>query len=212
MSRKPPITSAELKAKLVADPEFVARQKRRDQELTEREARFRTEEEPILADLRRVGIAAESAWDLVNTSTPYPEALPILLEHLQRPYSDVVRGGIARSLAVYDARPFWPVLVREFRKVPPAGEGQGLGAKDGLAVALSVIATEAVMDELIALAKDRSQGSSRIFFVKPLMRSKSEAAKRAIEELSSDPQLEKEIAIRLKNRARRSKRKAPPSG
>jgi hypothetical protein len=69
-----------------------------------------------------------------------------------------------------------------------------LGAKSGLAVALAATATEDVMDRLIDLAKDRSHGSSRLLLLKALRRSKSTVAKRAIEELASDPDLAKEIA------------------
>lgn len=50
------------------------------------------------------------------------------------------------------------------------------------------------VDELIALAKDRSQGHSRLLLLRGLKKSKSAKAKRALEELASDPVLAKEIA------------------
>jgi hypothetical protein len=71
--------------------------------------------------------------------------------------------------------------------------GIRLDAKSGLAVALAATATENVMDELVALAKDRSQGESRVLLLRALRKSKSAVAKRAIEELASDPDLAKEI-------------------
>lgn len=53
-------------------------------------------------------------WDLVNAKTPYLKVLPVLLQHLDRPYPEKVFGGIARSLAVPDARPYWNQLVDHY--------------------------------------------------------------------------------------------------
>jgi hypothetical protein len=78
--------------------------------------------------------------------------------------------------------------------------GIRLGAKAGLAAALAATATDDVIDDLIALAKDRSLGSSRLLLLKALRKSKSEVAKRTIEELASDPDLKKEIASWRKKR------------
>jgi hypothetical protein len=50
------------------------------------------------------------------------------------------------------------------------------------------------MDELVALAKDRAQGDSRLLLLRGLRKSKSQIARRALEELASDPALSKEIA------------------
>jgi hypothetical protein len=41
-------------------------------------AEWRRAEAPLSEVLRGVGLDVESAWDLVNTAAPYPEALPIL--------------------------------------------------------------------------------------------------------------------------------------
>lgn len=125
----------------------------------------------------------------MNTRTPYPEAIPVLLDHLLRPYSDRVRSGIARALAVPDARYAWPLLVREYKAAPLDSE-----VKDGLGAALWVTSSDAVIDELIALAKDRSHGGSRLFLLRGLKRSRKPAAKQALDELSNDPELAKEIA------------------
>jgi hypothetical protein len=158
-------------------------------------------EEPLLADLRAIGWNVESVWTLVNTSTNYAEAIPVLLEHLQLPYSDTTRDGIARSLAVPDARFAWAILADEYRKEPslPLGEGRG-GAKQGLAAALSATATKEVIDELIAIAKDRSHGESRNLLLRALRRSKQPQAKQALEELANDPDLAKQIASWRKSR------------
>jgi len=186
------------------DPAFAGQREARNREIAERSARLRIEEEPILADLRRVGWNVESVWDLVNTSTRYAEAIPILLQHLMLPYSDRTREGIARVLAVPEpeVRKAWPILAEEYRKAPTGwgiiapGDTKEyrLGAKDGLACALKVAVTDESLPELIALAKDRTQGESRLLLLRALRKSKNPLAKQAIEDLASDPDLAKEIA------------------
>lgn len=84
MKRK--ITAAALQAKLNADPEFVAKQARAEEERGRRAAEWHQAEIPLVEELRAAGFPVESAWDLVKTAKPYPAALPILLRHLQRPY------------------------------------------------------------------------------------------------------------------------------
>jgi hypothetical protein len=156
----------------------------------EHSERLRAEEEPILEDLRRIGWNVKSVWNLVNTSTRYAEAIPVSLKHLTLPYSDRTKEGIARALAVPDAKDAWPLLVAEYRKAP-IGEENGirLGAKSGLAAALSATATDAVINELVALARDRSQGDSRLLLLRVLRKSKTPIARRALAELASDPAL-----------------------
>ncbi len=203
--RRRPVTAAELQARLQADPEFMARKRERDLALAERVARHREEQAPIVAELRQAGINVDRLPDLIMRSVPYPAAIPVLLRHLVMPYSDATLETLARILAVPDARYAWPILVAEYRKAPSTYEDgtRRRGAKDGLAVALAATATASTIDELIALAKDRSHGASRLLLLRALRKSRSQAAKQAIEELSTDPDLEKEIAFRRKQSERR---------
>jgi hypothetical protein len=179
--------------------------KERSQRIAERGIRLRTEGRPIVEDLRAVGLNVESVWDLVNVSTPYPQAIPVLLKHLQLPYSDRTRAGIARALAVPEpeVRKAWPMLVEAYRDAPMGWgiiapgdtEELVLGAKDGLACTLSASVTDERLPELIALAKDRSLGESRLLLLLALKkrRKKNPLVAQAIEELSFDPDLAKEI-------------------
>jgi hypothetical protein len=189
--RKGPVTVAEAIAELNADPDWVARRKAEDQEREARSSQLRIEQQPLLAELRSVGWEVNSVWDLVNTGKKYEEAIPVLLKHLVLPYSDRIRGGIARSLAVRYAPSAWPILVAEYRKEPTCDDQ--LGAKCGLAVALAATATRDVIEELATLARDRSQGISRAFFISSLKRSKTAVAKEALRDLASDPELRKEV-------------------
>jgi hypothetical protein len=175
-------------------------------ERAERSARLSAEEAPLAEDLRAVGLSASSAWDLVNSKEPYSQAVPVLLKHLQRPYSDRIREGIARALAIPQAevQENWTLLVAEYCR---ASFGRGgvaigdtkeyrLGAKDGLAVALSAAATDDRLPELIALAEDPIHGESRILLLSALKkrRKKNRLVQEAIPRLSRDPELSKELA------------------
>lgn len=180
-------TAAELMAELQADPEYVADRQRRDDELARREAEWRLAEAPLVEELRTAGFEVDSAWDLVNTSTPYPAALPILLRHLQRPYPDRVREGIARALAVRDSRFGWESLAQLYREEPA-----GTDAKDGLAVALSAAADEDVADQLIDLAGDDEHGDSRLLLLRGLKRLEASQARTAFERFAADAVLGEE--------------------
>jgi len=180
-------TAAELVAELEADPEYVAQREQRDDELRRKEAEWRRAEAPLVEELRGAGFEVDSTWDLVNTSTPYPAALPILLEHLKRPYPDRVREGIARALAVRDARFGWETLARLYGQ-----EEAGTDAKDGLAVALAAASDDEVVDEVISLARDRVHGESRLLLLRRLKRSRAAQARAALEEFAGDPVLGQE--------------------
>ncbi|KAB8060432.1 hypothetical protein GCN74_09145 [Janthinobacterium sp. FT14W] len=178
--------------------------KKREEERMASVARIRVEAAPLLAELHAVGLKIKSVGDLIGRAERYEAAIPILLKHLQMPYSDVIKETIARSLAVPEPAVMkaWPMLVDEYRNAPMGWgiKGPGdtkefrLGAKDGLACALSIAVTNETMEELIDLVKDRTQGESRILLLSALRKSSNPLAQQAIEELSSDPDLAKEIA------------------
>jgi HEAT repeat protein len=172
--------------------EMQRRRREQDEELRRRAAEWRRAEAPLVEELREAGLAVESAWDLVNTSTPYPAALPILLEHLDRPYPDRVREGIARALGVRDARFAWDTLARLYRDEPA-----GTDAKHGLAVALAGASDDDVVDQLISLAKDETHGDSRLLLLRALVRSKTPQASTALQEFTEDPALSKEASSLL---------------
>jgi hypothetical protein len=98
------ITAQDLMARLQADPKWVAAREQEEEVRQKASAEFRRLEAPLVEELRAAGFQVESAWDFVNTSAPYPEALPILLRHLQRPYPGQIREGIARALGVQEAK------------------------------------------------------------------------------------------------------------
>jgi hypothetical protein len=191
-SRK--VTAAELMAKLNADPAFVARQARQEEEHQKRVARLREVEAPLVEELRAVGCAVDSVWDLIpkysrtkKVLAPYPQALPILLEHLLKPYPGAVREGIARALGVPNARFAWPSLIQQYLVE------QDPRTKDGLAVALAGVAGDDQLEDIIALAMDTLQGPSRVLLLEVLERSKEPRGQAALVGLRNDPELREEI-------------------
>src|SRR5260221_251446 len=136
-----PKTAAELLAELSANPAFLAQQQARECERLELERVLREAERPLVHALSEVGVVVNSVWDLVNTAAPYPQAVPILLDHLQCPYPDAVREGIARALAVPEAVDGWEFLTSMYRSEPVQR------IKHGLAVAIAAAATDGVLED-----------------------------------------------------------------
>jgi hypothetical protein len=122
-------------------------------------------------------------------SKPYPTAIPILLSHLKKPYSDRIREGIARALAVPDATGAWQMLRAEYEASPG-----GSGVKSGLAAALAATSTENVIGELAMIARNPNNGNSRLLLLNGLRQSRSPVASETLADLKDDPILAKEIA------------------
>lgn len=192
MTTKKRRTAGELVAQLNADPAFAAKRASEEADRQRRAAELRRAEEPLVAALRDVGFAVNSVWDLVNTATPYPAALPVLLEHLQRPYPGPIREGIARAMAVADARFAWDVLTRLY------GAEQDTRAKDGLAVAIAAAADDDMLDDVIALVGDVKQGESRVLLLSALEKSGDPRARAALMKFGTDPELTIEVQRTLK--------------
>jgi len=178
------------------DPEWIAMQeesKRLAASAEERVRQLQAEQPPLMKELADAGVIYSSLGDMVKSPGPYKEAIPILLAHLEEPYSVPTRGNIARCLAVPDARCAWPRLVALYRS-EPGNLPHADSIKSDLAVAVAATTTEANIATLAELARDRSNGSSRLLLLRRLRRSKSLFAKQALEDLVTDPDLEKEIA------------------
>lgn len=196
------MTAAEHEAWLKETGQYnvlVARQRQLEEERLKREAEYRRAEAPLVDELRAAGFQVESAWDLVNTPGSYPKAVPILLAHLPRPYPAAVREGIARALAVREASCGWELLTRLYR------DEHEVRAKDGLAVAIAAAANDELIGDVIALARDTSQGPSRLLLLGALERSADPRARMAVMDLGTDPELVKEIQVILERLGRRKR-------
>lgn len=177
---------------------------RREKERLQMVSKIHAEAEVLLAELRAVGVAIQSASGVSGIAKKDRRAIPILLKHLEFDYSDSLKSAIAQSLNVDDKQVYdaWPIFIREYRKAP-SGRGAvvpndsadfQLRAKETLAWLLSNIATADNLDELIDLASDKSNGVSRILLLPPLRKSRSKKARESIIKLGFDPDLEREIS------------------
>lgn len=193
------ISATELMAQLENDPEYQRRFQAAEAERQMRARFLSRAEQPIVADLERAGIRVESVWDLVNTSYPYPEALPVLMEHLERGgYLERVMESIGSALAVKPSIVFWDRLKVCWLQARCAGE------EDGAAVALAACATKAQLDDLIGFLSVERRGMSRIYFIRPILRVGGDRGRAVVEELRDDPVFGAEATALLKRRRKRA--------
>jgi hypothetical protein len=95
--------------------------------------------ERIVAALREVGLEVTHINDLVQSSAPYPQAIPILLRFLPEDLDRGIKECIVRALTVKEARGVAAKpLIREFERLPLEPEYEGL--KWAIGNALTVVA------------------------------------------------------------------------
>ena len=198
------ITAGELMDQLANDPEFQARERAEEEKRVARRRELNLAQRPLVADLKEVGApVTESVYDLVNTSEPYPQALPVLVRHLEaRGYPPVIMEGIGRALAVRDAIGYWDRLRACYENAQSEPE------QDGVAIALRACATADHVDDLIELLTDDTQGEVRVFFVKTLGKLGGERGRRVIESLVDDPVVGKEATAFVTRARKRAAKKA----
>lgn len=200
-SRRGPMTAEELatlKQQLLRDdPEYRARVEAAEAERQARVAALRAAEEPIVQDLRAARIEVGSVWDLVNTSEPYPDALPVLLAHLERGgYPERVMESLGRALAVKPSVAYWERLKALYRSARNAGE------EDGVAVALAACATKAQVADMVEFLSWEERGDSRIYFLRPIKRLGGAEGRQLLERLRDDPTFGREATALMKVRGK----------
>jgi hypothetical protein len=177
------------------DPAYRARVEAVEAERRARSETLREAERPIVRELNTAGLNVGSVWDLVNTSEPYPGALPVLLRHLEKGgYPDRVMESLGRALAVKPAVAWWDRLKALYLAARNPGE------EDGAAVALAACATKAQLDDLISLLSVEERGESRIYFLRPIKRLGGQEGRDVLETLRDDPIFGKEAAALLRRR------------
>ncbi len=113
--KRHPVTAGELVAQLEADPDYQARMQKRRAELAPIWEQRRKDEARLVEELRAAGFPVESVFDFVNTAEEYPEALPILVRHLDLPHDPCTRDGIIRALTIkYGGVGIEEALLRHF--------------------------------------------------------------------------------------------------
>src|ERR1051325_8992684 len=113
------------------------------------------ENDLVTAALNRLGMNVTTVFDLMKWREPYPAgAIAVLLEFLPKVHDVAVKEGIVRALTVKEARgKADAALIAEFRGTAPS-ETANVGLKWAIANALSIVATDAVLQDLIELVKD----------------------------------------------------------
>ncbi len=184
------MTAAEAAAQLEQDPAYLAMREEQEDRLREFDALLDKDEQPLIEALRAAGVAVNSVWDLVNTRTQYPKAIPLLVEHLRRPYHPRTKEGIARALTVKTAKPIaWEALVQEFKRTKPdtdISEATRRGLKFALANALAYISDRTVLDDVLELVQDQRHGEDRFVLVGTLWRYSDERVIAALQNLVKD--------------------------
>jgi hypothetical protein len=99
MPKRPTKTAAELVEDLRTDEGY----QRKLAEQAERSAQIladvRADERSLIQGLASIGVMVGSVWDFVGSTTTPHDAVPVLLDHLNKPHIPKVREGIFRSLA-----------------------------------------------------------------------------------------------------------------
>lgn len=159
--------------------------------------------QPLRDDFRVVGIDA-SVSDLVNTSEKYPEAIPLLVKHLRRPYHRAIKEGIVRALAVKEAKGIAnEAVIEEYRNLPREDPDKPwiYHYRWALGNTMTVIVTEDDLDDLIEIVTDESNGDSRDSFVIALGKLKSPKVAEVLNRLVYDKsKLVAEDARRILNK------------
>ena len=195
-------TAAEHGAELEKDPEFVRRRQAQETRTEQYLNEMYQTEIPLIDALREAGVRVKTVWDLANTRAQYPDALPILFQHLRQPYPDSVLTGIASALAVPESKKWWKPLLELFQANQ---EEKVNGVKTALAAALAAAADDDVVGDVINLVEDPRHGQHRVILLSVLARSGRPEASDALARAAEDPQLVKEAKVQLRRRARRKR-------
>jgi hypothetical protein len=202
-TKKKSMTAAELLEQLKNDNDYQEMMKTKEAKFKKFEDLLNKDEQPIIEALKNVGIKVNSVWDLVNTSISYPNAIPVLVEHLQKSYHLRTKAGIARALAVKEAKDIaWDTLLNEYEKAIPdekIEDPNKKGYKQGLSTAISYLADINRIEVILKLIQNKKHGSSRVFFVDNLFKWRTEnKVMETVEKLKNDKDVSAMIEERFK--------------
>lgn len=179
-------SAAQLQAQLLQDEEYGKWLKEKEQVRLALEEAYAEDEKPLVDDLKKAGFNVTSSWDLVNTKARYKLAIPILIEHLPRPYHLKNKEGIVRALAVKEAIGMaGPVLVAEFNQTPK----DKMSLRWAIGNTMCKTITTDDVEGILPIVLDRANGISRQMFVTALGKVNSEEAEDILIELLDDEEV-----------------------
>lgn len=143
---------------------------------------------PVLAELSQAGFEIEWVSELYTKGLDYRKAIPILVRWLPIVENLDVKESIVRALSVPWSKGTTASrqLVEEFRKLGPE---LNLGLKWAISNALSIVADDSILNEIISLVKDESHGKAREMLVVALGNMKSHDAVDFLIELLKNEEL-----------------------
>ena len=192
--------AAELERRTREDPAFRADRQRAEAERAEQVRLTMLAEQPVVEDLRAIGLDLHSVWDLDKIPDSRPRAIPVLLQHLVLDYPDAVLFGIGQGLDHRSARAWWDDL----RAIMLSTERDTV--RDRAAAALSTCALREHYDDLMAFVRDDSLGECRIYFLRPINRIGNRLhpgqGRAFLETIADHPVLGKEATAILQGRSR----------
>jgi hypothetical protein len=192
MAGKLPVSAAPGPRRPQNDPDYDEKIRNRELVQVERRAALATETASLVEELRGVGIDIAHLRDLRHDTANFERGIAILLKHLIKDYSEPTKRSIAFHLTTPKAKIGWPTMVEEYRRTEQ--RAKPLCLKNTLAAALAQTVTSSTEDELLRLAQDRQNGTSRVLLLRGLRRSRKSEIKKALLDLASDPDLNKEIS------------------
>ncbi|MFV0507545.1 MAG: hypothetical protein ACK5L5_12730 [Bacteroidales bacterium] len=137
----------------------------------------------LIDELADMGIEINSIWDLVNTKSKYPKAIPILMKYL--PLVSYVRNkeGIVRSLTVPEAKGLVvSLLVKEYLQL--SNDKESLRWAIGNAVNATI--TKGEVENIFPIVLNKENGLSRQMFVAALGKIKTDNVRSVLLQLSND--------------------------
>ncbi len=146
----------------------------------------KVDSEPILADLSHAGLNVEWIEDLYNKHLDYKKVIPILIKWLPQIENPSVKEAIVRALSIPWARhtEASTLLIEEFRK-----SKNDFGLIWAIGNALSVVADDTVLNNIVELIKDKTYGKAREMLVVSLGNMKSTDVINILIELLEDENL-----------------------
>jgi hypothetical protein len=163
-------------------------------------------ERDLVLKLRDAGLDIVSTFELKQTSEPYPEAVPVLIEFLveNTNHDRDVLDHVVRSLTVKEARgiafePIYEMYIKD-------KDTSDYGAKAGMANALSYLAEKKDMPRIIELALNSQHGSTRGYFIDKIAASSTKENTPYIKEVLQKLVKDKDLGVSLRS-AKALKRK-----
>jgi HEAT repeats len=118
--------------------------------------------QPIIDELKQIGLSFDSLDALRRSGTTYKVAIPVLLKWLPVVTDVHAKESIVRTLSVPWAKPVAAApLIAEFQRIADSTSG----LKWVIGNALAVTADESVLDAITALVRDRQNGKAREMLV-----------------------------------------------